>query len=310
MLVSTIDALLHITCGPHGEEPEVATLHRGEGVYFGLTRGPEGVFFVARNCCLEAKQRNPLAAMNQILHLPLAENWIYPPKLITHLGPVADLHQIRYEAGFIWVLSTREPHLLVFDARRPDHRWELNLSAFVPQHLHHPPKPNHHGDIWHFNSLQFSGNSLHVLAHNWHYGAFAMEFQKSAPSEFFRSPNLLKVTEGLGVMSHDLYPADDGLWILDSENGRLLRYQEGQAESISLVLGQMAAPFPRGLAADAERFFIGCGTVQTERGLRGQGESCVMILDRKSQSLLGQIWLGEVGDVCDLLLLNPRDLTD
>ncbi len=81
----------------------------------------------------------------------------------------------------------------------------------------------------------------------------------------------------------------DGLRILDSGGGNLLRQQDGNGERIPLALGQLPAPFPRGLAADAERFFIGCGTVQAQRELRGQGESCLLVIDRKSKACLGQI---------------------
>ncbi len=310
LLVSTLDALLHVTCGPSGEDAEVAVLQRGQGVYFGLTRGTEGIYAVARNYSLEEKKGNPRGGINQILHFSWDGIKIGPSEFVTHFGPVADLHQIRFEDGYIWLVSTRKPHLVVFEARKPENKRQMNLTSFVPHHLHHPPKPNHHGDIWHFNSLQFEGNSLHILAHNWDYGAFALEFHKAAPTDFFRAPKLLRVTEGLGMMSHDIYAAEDGLWVLDSGGGNLLRRQNVNGESIPLALGQIPAPFPRGLAADAERFFIGCGTVQAQRELRGQGESCVLVMDRKSKACLGQIWLGAVGDVCDLLLLEPRDLTD
>ncbi len=310
LLASTLEALLEITCGPRGETPEIRVLHKGEGVYFGLTLGVEAVYFVARNLSLEQIKGNLRAGTNQIYRMQwLGVHWS-PAQFVTHLGPVADLHQIRYQQEALWMVSPREPHVIAVELGAPDQIWRMNLDRFIPAHLQHPPRPGHHGDIWHFNSLHFPGDALWILAHNWEYGAFALEFENAPLKDFFRAPKLRRVIENLGHQSHDVYDDGNGIWLLDSGGSYLIHACSSQVESWPLQLDGFPASFPRGLAADAQRLFIGCGTNQEQRALRQCGESHILILDRDNMELTGVVELGKVGDVCDLLLIEPADLTD
>jgi hypothetical protein len=192
---------------------------------------------------------------------------------------------------------------LVCDRRTHAVLAEIDLNAYVPAALRHDPVDRHTGDTYHFNSLTFFADRLLVLAHNWSFGGFALEFRLDGPAARAGRLELTNAYRGLGFESHDVFMDRSGVYALDSGQNRLVH-----ADHPSLSLGPLR--FPRGLAATPAQFVVGTGERAVDRETRQATRTTLLIVDRAAWQVAAEHDLGAYGNTCDVLLLDQPDLTD
>jgi hypothetical protein len=289
---STFTALLEITLGPDGRLRGVRPIDRGRGIYFGLTRAGDRVFVAARNTGPDGQTVDPARPTNTIVEFPADRCWA--------LEGTRGTHQIRWHDGLIWVMNCRSPELVALDPAAGTVVGGLDLGSLVPEPLRHPAPAEHPTDAYHFNSLDFVGDRLFVLAHNWGYGSFVLEL-----ADVLVRPRVCGVRTGLGTQAHDVFADGDQLYVLDSGGGRLIR-SDGRGTPIELAGG---LGFARGLAANRDFFFIGHGTVG-RREDRITSPTYLTVLDRRTFAVVSTVEVGPFGNPCDLLLMSEPDWTD
>jgi hypothetical protein len=289
---STFTGLLEITLGPDGRLGGVRPIDRGRGIYFGLTRAGDRVFVAARNTGPDGQTVDPARPTNTIVEVPSNRHWA--------LEGTRGAHQIRWHDGLIWVMNCRSPELVALDPATGTVVGGLDLGSLVPEPLRHPAPAEHPTDAYHFNSLDFAGDRLFVLAHNWGYGSFVLEL-----ADVFARPRVCDVRTGLGTQAHDVFAVGDRLYVLDSGGGRLI-VSDGRGTPIELAGG---LGFARGLAASRDFFFIGHGMVG-RREDRVTSPTYLTVLGRRTFAVVSTVEVGPFGNPCDLLLMSEPDETD
>ncbi|HVK14978.1 MAG TPA: hypothetical protein VM597_39935 [Gemmataceae bacterium] len=290
---STFTCLLQVTLGPDGRLKDVRPIDRGRGIYFGLTRAGDRVFVAARNTGPDGQTVDPARPTNTVVEFPTGRSWA--------LHGTRGAHQIRWRDGLVWVMNCRAPELVALDPTAGTVVGGVDLGALVPDHLRHPAPAEHLTDAYHFNSLDFAGDRLFVLAHNWGYGSFALELDAA---EVLTRPRVRQVHTGLGTQAHDVFADGDRLHVLDSGGGRLIEC-DGRG-----VIGRAAGMgFARGLAANRDFFFIGHGTVG-RREDRVTSPTYLSVVDRRTFAVVSRVEVGPYGNPCDLLLMSEPDWTD
>ena len=298
LLQSTFTCLLEVTLTTDHRLEQVRKIDEGHGVYFGLSRERDRVFAVARNTDVNGQTVDPEYPTSTLISVPDGKHWAIPD--------TRGLHQIRCHEGLIWLMSCRDPELVVFDPESGSVIGTVSLASLVPRELQHPIPSEHPTDRYHFNSLYFAKERLFVLAHNWGYGSFALELDYPGVDEFLRRPRVVQTHTGLGNQSHDIYVEDNRLHVLDSGNGRLLIAGE---DSRSSGAKEQKQSFARGLAVNADHFFIGHGSF-AKRDERVTGPTQISVLDRRTLEVLAVVDVGQFGNPCDLLMVSERDWSD
>jgi len=298
LLQSTFTCLLEVTLSPDHRLENVRKINEGHGVYFGLSRDRDQVFAVARNTDVNGQIVDPANPVSTVISIGEGKHWTIPD--------TRGLHQIRCHEGLIWLMNCRDPELVVFDPARGSVIGSVSLAPLVPKDLQHPIPPEHPTDRYHFNSLYFTDHRLYVLAHNWGYGSFALELDFPGLDEFLRRPRVKHIHTGLGNQAHDIFVESSRLHVLDSGNGRLLIAGEDPSSPCTKDRKQS---FARGLAVNADHFFIGHGSF-AKREDRVTGPTQISVLDRKSLKVLAVVDIGPFGNPCDLLIVSERDWSD
>ncbi|MFN4260121.1 MAG: hypothetical protein ACK4RK_12565 [Gemmataceae bacterium] len=304
LLMSTFTALLRVTIDDQHQLAAVEPLHTGMGIYFGLTAGQGHVFAVARNLDIHKQVLDARWGRNNILVSPYPfdptswQAWTLPE--------FADLHQIRFHGGLLWIVNGRAPELLAVDPRSRRLVVQLPLADMVPAEWQHPAPPEHPEDRFHFNSLFFTEDRLFVLAHNWDEGSFVLELSHAGPETALAMPRVARMYPHLGRNSHDVYWDGERLLVLDSGGCRVLT-SDGQAGVFGST--ETRGGFLRGLAVDDRFLYVGQGSFSDARADRMNGASWLVILERPTLRPLAMLDVGPFGNTCDLLLLDPPPAT-
>lgn len=299
LLLSTLRCLLRLTLDEKQRLTGVETLHEGQGIYYGLTYRPWEIFVVARNLDIHKRFQDPRLPDNNILIIPWpsrGQRW-----RSWTIDDTTDLHQICYHDELLWLVNGRHPELLAVD---PDTRAKVGhaaLAQLVPAELQHPTPTIHYEDRFHFNSLHFSEDRLFVLAHNWNYGSFVMEFEYLGPQRFFRGPRLLDVHKSLGRQSHNVFKEGPRLYVLDSAHGRVLT---NDGHSCQLGRLELQEGYLRGLAVGRQYLYVAHGYQSDDRAGRLVSPSRLAVLDRRTLQVVSDIDVGPFGNTCDLLLMD------
>lgn len=338
-LLSTYTTLLGVTLNQHLRLDSVRSLERGHGIYFGLTRRKDEVWYVARNLDSRRNILDRAAPTNMIKTRSVDEHAQCPGRMITSFTEKADLHQIRINQDLLYVLTGTPPELRIIDARDGSNQGGIFLSSIVPGKYQHSAPIGRGEDRFHFNSIHFSEKSIYVLAHNWDFGSFVIELDIQCLYQNAAHPHLQSFHYPTGWRSHDVFVENKTLYVLTAEGGAKLLCTDGRAasiESYSLnagshvaiwvnrvlktmlseavayrVLGERrGALFPRGLAADEECFYVAFGEMSRRRARRLYGRTGMAVIDRKSLALMSLVDIGEFGNSADLLLTSHVDLTD
>jgi hypothetical protein len=302
LLQSTFTCLLEITLDAHHRLVDVRRLDENRGVYYGLTRRHDEVFVVARNVSVDDRIPDPTFPSNNLL------SFTWPWRNDVRSWSVPDtrgVHQARWHDGLVWLASCRDPELVAFDPLRGRVVGELALAELVPPELRHEAPAEHPMDRYHFNSLCFSADRLFVLAHNWHYGSFALELEYRGADSLFRSPRVCCVHTGLGCQSHDVYLEGGLLYVLSSLDGRLLA-SNGATHQLGLDSSNC---FARGLAVNGAFLYAG-HSIFASRENRLTGMTQITIIDRARGQTAAVVDVGPYGNPCDLLLMSEPDWSD
>jgi hypothetical protein len=282
---------------------DVEVLEEGHGVYYGLTADRDRAWVVSRNLDPLHAVRAPGRPTNALQEFSRSGCRFVGPAW--NLPEFEDLHQIRFHDGLLWLVNGRSPELLAVD---PDRRCLVGgvpLARLVPFLFQHEAPAHRPDDIFHFNSLHFSGGRLWVLAHNWHLGSFALELDYPGARSLLARPRLLTFYAGLGEQSHDIFWDRHCLYVLDSGRGRVL-----VRGAPPVPVGAPGRPFLRGLAVSRGHLFVGYGLHSEERTARSAGPTRLAVLDRDTLALLADVEIGRFGNSCALLLLDPPDECD
>jgi len=298
LLQSTFTCLLEVTLSADFRLEKVRKIDGGHGVYFGLSRDREKIFAVARNTDVNGHIVDANYPTSTLITVHSGKHWAIPE--------TRGLHQIRCHDGLVWLMNCRDPELVVFDPERGSVIGTLSLAPLVPAELQHPIPQEHPTDRYHFNSLFFMGGRLFLLAHNWGYGSFALEMEYPGLDEFLARPRVVQTHTDLGNQAHDIYVEDNRLHVLDSGNGRLLIAGK---DSSSSNTEQQKQSFARGLAVNANHFFIGHGSF-AKREDRVTGPTQISVIDRGTLELLSVVDVGPFGNPCDLMIMSERDWSD
>jgi hypothetical protein len=300
LLVSTFDAILLVTLSSTGIE-NVKPLVSGHGIYFGMSRSSGTLYVAARNLTIRREIRDFGQPTNTIEEWDLTRNTL--KHRWTHES-MSDLHQIRVNGRHLFVLSGRSPALLIFDRRSRSLMATINLDEYVPEDTRHAPPETCPEDTYHFNSLTFAQGRVLILAHNWNYGSFVLEFEMNLQELLNGHLRLLTIHRNLGFESHDVFLDElDGLYVLDSKGNALLC--NGKR-----LMDFPSAGFPRGLAATSAFLFVASGRSSPTREGRTSSETRLMVIDRRTGCLAGDFNLGDHGNSCDVTLLHGVDMTD
>jgi len=149
----------------------------------------------------------------------------------------------------------------------------------------------------HFNSVEFDGNKLYVLAHNFDAGSYELQITW---------PDLASVTRRSlpGQQLHNLWYRDNDTHIsCDSPNGGLVELNTGR----QLWRHDGQKFYTRGLASNGKHIFVGA----TEIAPRDEREfriSRIIVLDAESYRLEDMVELGPFGDVCEVRIIDEFDL--
>jgi len=306
LLLSTFSSLLRVTLHTRWGLRRVETVDCGRGIYFGLTRGNSRIFAVARNLDIHKRVQARGAPTNSILVFSEPLRGL-PPRVVQNPG-VRDLHQIRFRDELIWLVSGRSPELLAIDPNTGRSVGHIFLSRFLPLSLRHEAPAQHPEDPYHFNSLHFGDFRLFVLAHNWWYGSFVMEFEYHTPEKFLRAPRLLRIWPVMGQQSHDLFHDGTRLLTLDSGGSRLIS-SDGIERPVGH--GMSGQDFLRGMAVGERFLFVGHGRQSRyDREDRADGPTRISVVHRTSMEVVSVVEVGSFGNTCDLLLLSEPDQSD
>ena len=309
LLLSTFTHLLKIVLDRDFNLVNVDTLHTGKGIYFGLTRGNDKIYIVARNLTEEKEKIDPKLGVNNIDNLVI--NSGLEKMILTKgvsLGHDLDLHQIRYHDGLIWMVAGAPPELRVINPESGKYIASMSLADMMPPELQHSPPKEHPRDRFHFNSLHFSTNKLFILANNWRYGSYAVELKHSDVSTLFTSPQINKIYLNLGYASHDLFYDGSQLFTLDGEGQAIVTSKREKCEVGSDSDKQRL--YLRGMAADDNFFYVSYGIFSEERSQRLVGITGITIINRQTFNVIKKVEIGNYGNSCDLLLISDADLTD
>jgi len=245
----------------------------GKGLYYGIAYNKKKLFIAARRStdCFDYLDK---------LHQERGEILVFDSqlKLINTISapfPLKDMHQILYFDDKLWVTCTYDNMVAIYDFKQWQ-RWYPSGNI-----------TERGKDIHHFNSLYYDGNDLYVLAHNF------------GPSQIWRFsyPDLhLKETLAIGHQAHNIWRADNELYVCDSQNGMVVG-DKGTRQSIG--------GFSRGSVVTDQRIYIGSSDI-AERVERHEVNSRILVFDRKWKQKDEWVIRGH-GQILDIRMPGIRD---
>ncbi len=265
LLVTTSQSILLI----NPATKDINTLHKGAGLYYGVTTDGINTYIAARNrgvsssTAKEEETGSILVFDKYFNHI----NTLKPDNF-----ELKDLHQIKYYEGKLYATCTYDNMIAIYENKTWT-KWY--------------PNEHQNKDINHFNSIYIYNNSIYLLAHN---------LGDSQIMQFDIKTKKLKDTISLGVQAHNIYNKNNTFLTLSSKESKI-RYTDGK-----IVQSQ---GFIRGLAIDKEEYhFIGSSQM-AERKKRDFTDGKVFIY--KDDIKLDEILLKKEGLVLDVRLVNEYD---
>lgn len=262
LLVTTSHSLLLLDLNSGVTRP----LHRGAGLYYGITATPRHYLVAARRRMVSSSE--PAASeQGEILvfdrYLRHVDTWHAP-------FPLRDMHEIIWHRRHLWITCSFDNMLAV---RKPDGSWQRWYPLGEP--TAEPRDQNH------FNSLRCSGNRLWLLAHN--RGA-------SEILHFSLDTRQLLARDALGEQAHNIWRHANQWCTCSSAEEALLG-----SKGFYVPTGG----FPRGIARLPGGWAVGV-SARAERSRRDLSDGHVLLFNRRWQERQQLPLVGE-GLVLDLL---------
>jgi len=216
-------------------------VHSGNGLYYGIAQDGPHLYIACRNqtqgpvdAAARAAESGSILILEAASLHPIAE--IRPADF-----PLRDVHGIAHFDGKLWVTSSFDNLVAVFDttARRWT-KWYPSTDVAARDR-----------DVSHFNTIACDGESVCILAHN------------NGPSHLLyydrASLDLHSVRE-LGRQAHDIFPADGGVGTCSSAEGMLVASTGWRLRT---------GGFPRGVAYGGDAILVGLSQI-AHRSVRGE----------------------------------------
>ena len=303
LLVTTFEAILVVHLNDLLNVTAIEKVETGAGIYFGASRDRDLTYVVSRNVDIDGNVPMPDRVTNSILECNIGAS-LFVWRGWSHRD-LHDLHQIRVGGPYLFVLTSLTPCLRIFSLEERSLIAEVDIGKFVPADLHRAASTESPVDIYHFNSLTFSPGRLHVLAHNWAYGSFALSFEIDMQRIAAGELTLAEVHRDLGHEGHDVFFDSGTLHTLDSRGNRraparrAIARRRAADRRISARAGGFGPVAVRHLGQRERRSRRTCRH-RSARARASIGRPQV----RSHQSL------GKYGDPCDITLVDDRDFTD
>jgi len=242
-------------------------LDRGHGLYYGIARHKDKIYVAARQRLVsseidQANERGEILIFDQSLQTC--------GKLCAPF-PLRDMHEIAWHDGKLWVASSFDDMVAIYDGADWEQWFPLGVDADGPRDVHH------------FNSFMFDTERIWILAHNRGSSELlAFSINTRAPVERI----------ALGNCGHNIWLENQQLLTCSSMEGKLL----GNTGFVLETGG-----FPRGVAFDRKCRCVGISAM-AERKERDLTTGKLMIFDR-DWKLQKEIELPEEGLILDMLPL-------
>lgn len=267
LLVTTTKSVLLVNLSG-----EITKIHKGNGLYFGIAKGPDGNFYVA--------SRNSDPSGNNELITPDKEDGkilIFNKSLdfVKEIKPknfkLQDLHGIGFWKGNLICTCSYGDALAIYDGKK----W----NRWVPLERKENVK---YRDCYHFNSV-YGDDKLYVLAHNWNEGSFVLEFDSlySQPTNIIRN---------MGYHSHSIWKENGKIYALSSRYGTVVSHSGDY-----ITIGGWI----RGIASTETNYYVGLSPLSSKRN-REFGDGKIMVYN-KSWDLKDKIFLKGEGQVLDVI---------
>ncbi len=220
--------------------------------------------------------------------------------VITLHGLWYGIHQILARDGKLWMISPRLNAIEICDLKTRDFSYftleDHKLRKLIPAECYLQDRLKFSNDISHYNSIFIKDDRLYVSAHNHAKPSFISEY--SYPDLKF-----IKRHEKLGKQIHNIYVENDEIFTLDSLGSQSIVSTKGECIKIG-TKGQ----FVRGLAVTKELFIVACFPYDPKRHTRRQGESFIVVVDRKKKEVVKKLRVKDIGNINDIRILDEPDL--
>jgi len=268
VLATTSRSVLLIDCATG----EARVVHRGAGMYYGIARLDSGYAVAARrrtagSSIPRADERDVILTFDERLR---ARESIEPPFALR------DVHEIAWFDGHLWVTSTFDDRIALFDGST----WEQWSPELPPHGIPASPHPDAPDDHHHWNSFFASDDELALLAHN--HGPSHIHF-------FDRRKRSFRRTIALGRQAHNIWRAGDAYATCSSIEGRLVATDGWELRT---------GGFPRGVCNGPSHRAVGLSAL-VERDRRDWVSGAIALYER-SWRLVHCVHLVREGMVLDL----------
>lgn len=215
------------------EAGSTRVVHRGGGLYYGITASASHLMVAARGRMVSSD----LPGSDERGRILLFGHDLAPRGELEADFALRDMHEIRWHEGRLWVTCSYDNMVAIFDGRT----WRRWFPLGEPQDL---PRDRNH-----FNSLHFEPGKVAVLAHNW--GASTLNFfdiHSLAPLQSF----------SLGVQAHNVWEEGGEYFTCSSGEGLIVGHRGFRA---------VTGGFPRGIARTGGTTCVGISELaeRTER---------------------------------------------
>jgi hypothetical protein len=251
------------------ESDEVFPLHRGDGLYYGMTTNGNAILVGARgrkvsSDVLQGEESGSILFFDNTFN-PLAR--IQPPTF-----SLRDIHDICWWNKRLWVTCSYDNMVAVWDGESWERWYPLGVSESQPW------------DQNHFNTIHFENDSMWLVAHN------------MGASEMLRfDAHTRQIAESilLGNQAHNLWRENGHLYTCSSGEGLIVG-----TDGFRLDIGG----FPRGVAFEGNYRCVGVSEL-AERGDRDLTTGRILIFN-KDWKLLKKIFIENEGLILDLKSIN------
>jgi hypothetical protein len=251
------------------ETRELTSVHRGMGLYYGVTNHKGAIVVASRRRQVE-QGRGPQDDRGCLIALEGKT-----PQVIEPNCEMRDLHDILSVGEDLWCICSFNNAICAVN----DHGFQFHYP------LGRPTEPPY--DRNHLNTLVRRDDSVFVVAHNW-----------GASEVFMLNPAAMTIVASwqIGIEAHNVWFDGDELRVFSSAEGCIVGL-----DGFKLQVGD----FPRGYASDGNIRLIGINP-SVSRDQRGRASPRLKILDH-GYAEIGHIELPQEGMVLDIMALTDDE---
>lgn len=241
LLVTTSVSFLKVNIKTY----EVSVIHRGYGLYYGITKAKNYYMVAARRRMVSSDI--PMDAERGVILL--FNNKLEKVDEIEAPFPLRDMHEIKWFDNKLWVTCSYDNMIAILEGKN----WKRWYPLGEP--IEEPFDKNH------FNSFYFQVNSIWILAHN---------KGDSELLEFDLKTLELKSKISLGKQAHNIWKDGEVFYTCSSAESKLVGTNGWEL---------FTNGFPRGIAFSKKKIFVGVSEFE-ERKKRDYTTGKILIFKR------------------------------